>query len=1052
MIMIVSVYCPSTGKIPMFTKQRFVHALLLTVCCVSIAIGEPTVDGLPRTVWAGKLPGGPVKAVFLAPYAAQQDSFELVQRFDIEGTVVTMSSRLGPKAYDGLDVDGHYWPEFCPTREEVIEDIRGALSGEWEAVVMSRIPSWSTYPPDIRRSILEKVSSGRSLMIGVLDGALLEEVEAMGLELEESTIGAGRFPFSGHDRGTAGVYRCGKGFIAHFYAANNPVRGYLLSRSVLESDFEFSAARAGWLLRRLSRPDARSYLTGTRFADGSLVVELKAGAAPGAAVQIAIHRRDTYEKVLDAVAKAKPGKLVTARLPRVPGGEYQAHIRVTNRKGVTLDWDAIRFTVSGRVQFQALTVDRNEVKPGEKVSCRLDVAGETAGLETVVRWVDNWGRLLLETPPRPFSQDVEITAPGESLSVINRLEVTIHSDDGPEAVARAELLMPQNVEPADFYMVYWKLDQHHGAPPLSWGRRLQWDALRRRGAADSWANCAPVAGTARNAALCHLQTVPYTTSLHRIALYREDGSDSLLNAEWVANVEKNARKAARALRPYTPLAYTLGDENCVIWTPEGRFADTPGVWAAFRAYLRDVYPDLEALNAQWGTDFAAWDDIRFDSEQQMLPSMDNPSAWVDYRMLVTRHFADAHQRMRRAICEEDPGASVGWDGTTQFSTYDGIDWWEMCRDMGMVNTYHRTLTRHHRELFNGEAIGSFTRDARLRGCFLNGADRKYGGSYVPWYLLLKGWNSAWWWYATRPHPINGALRWDLDLTPIVEPMVAAVKEIKQGPGTLLAHARKDVSPIAVHYSATNWHASAIESGVGSRTANLGGDVALWMSTGLATRLFGDEEMARIWGGITPKGHCAAASANFYALLRDIGFEPRTMARQEIEAGALTQSGTRLLILPFVVSLSDLEAAKIREFMMGGGVLIADYRCGLRDEHGRLRETPALDDVFGIRRESLDVRRARGTLVADIAGGVQFESIFRDPVVADGARVRACHDDGTPALFMHHYAGGSTDSFGWYRLRVKTPAAFAGKRLYLVFGAVDEDTHLYINGTKVFEHS
>ena len=49
------------------------------------------------------------------------------------------------------------------------------------------------------------------------------------------------------------------------------------------------------------------------------------------------------------------------------------------------------------------------------------------------------------------------------------------------------------------------------------------------------------------------------------------------------------------------------------------------------------------------------------------------------------------------------------------------------------------------------------------------------------------------------------------------------------------------------------------------------------------------------------------------------------------------------------------------------------------------------------------------------------------------------------------AGGDSDAFGWYRLRIKTPAEFAGKKAYLVFEAVDEDTHVYVNGKKVFEH-
>ena len=1010
----------------MIARRTAAAALLLAACCASVGSAEPAIDGLSRAVWARRLPEGPVKVVFLAPYGAQHDSFELMQRFDVDGTVLTMSARDTRGFIDsGFRVVGHYWPDLLPTEQEVRANMRVALSAEWEVVVMSGTPPWHRYPQDIRRSILEKVSAGRGLMIGGLDDGLRKDVEAMGLKLEETPIGAGRFVFrageNGACQGHAGAYRCGKGRVVRFDATNHPAHGYILSASARQSDFEFSAGRAGWFLLRAARPGARSHVTGTRFADGDIVVEMDVGAGvPGGAVHVAVHRRDTYEKVLDTSEEATRGKAVTISLPQLPAGAYQAEVRAMDGEGTTLDWDAIRFTVSGRLKLKELAVDRREqIRPGETVNCRLDVEGQTTGLETVIRWYDNWNRLLLETAPRPFAQEMAITVPAGSLAVLNRLQVTIRSDRGPEAVGSVELLMPENVRPTDFHMLYWKNDVLQRRSPDSWRRRVQWDVLRRDGAADAWANCQPYVDEARDAALCHLRTAPYTTAFSSVVM------KELLNEEWLAGTERRARETARSFRPYGALAYTLGDENHVSIKPEGRFADTPRAWAAFREYLRGVYPDLEALNAQWGTDFAAWDDIRFDSERQMLPSMDNPSAWVDYRMFVTRRFSDALQRMRRAICEEHPGAWVGWEGTTQFSSYDGIDWWQLCSDMEMVNVYHSKYVPDADQtwqIFNGEAVSSFGRDASLGGCWMNRADREFGGQYVPWYVLLNGWNSTWWWQATFLHPANGPLRWDLGLTPVAGAMAAAVKEIKRGPGTLLARARKDVSPIAVHYSATNWHASTIESGVANHVATLGMRVAFWMAPQLVDRLYyKDEEMDRIWGGITPKGHYAVASANFYTLLHDIGFEPRTMARQEIEAGALTDAGTRVLILPFVVSLSDLEVETIRQFVAGGGVLIADYRCGLRDGHGRLRERPALVDVFGIKRKGPEVRRERGTLVADIGGGVRFESIFHDAVAADGAEALACHDDGTAAFFVHPHGAGqavylNTDLYGYVDLR------------------------------------
>jgi len=79
-------------------------------------------------------------------------------------------------------------------------------------------------------------------------------------------------------------------------------------------------------------------------------------------------------------------------------------------------------------------------------------------------------------------------------------------------------------------------------------------------------------------------------------------------------------------------------------------------------------------------------------------------------------------------------------------------------------------------------------------------------------------------------------------------------------------------------------------------------------------------------------------------------------------------------------------------------------------HGRLREKPALDDVFGIKRENLEVRRGRAKVVVEL-GKTQFETVFREPVVAandigeETYRCHGYHDDGSQAFFEHPYGSG-----------------------------------------------
>ncbi len=181
----------------------------------------------------------------------------------------------------------------------------------------------------------------------------------------------------------------------------------------------------------------------------------------------------------------------------------------------------------------------------------------------------------------------------------------------------------------------------------------------------------------------------------------------------------------------------------------------------------------------------------------------------------------------------------------------------------------------------------------------------YGGDFATWYLALHGWNSAWWWYSTFLSPSDGALQWDLTPSPVVASMAAAAGEIRRGPATLLANSRRQLDPIAVYYSENNFHASTIESGMGNHVNNLGQRDAFWMSPKLAARVAGgDESTSALWQGTEPAGHYALAVKSFYLLLHDLGFQPATIARQQVEAGSLSDGFFKVLVLPFVVSLSD----------------------------------------------------------------------------------------------------------------------------------------------------
>jgi hypothetical protein len=58
-----------------------------------------------------------------------------------------------------------------------------------------------------------------------------------------------------------------------------------------------------------------------------------------------------------------------------------------------------------------------------------------------------------------------------------------------------------------------------------------------------------------------------------------------------------------------------------------------------------------------------------------------------------------------------------------------------------------------------------------------------------------------------------------------------------------------------------------------------------------------------------------------------------------------------LVLPEVEVLSDAQAEVIRDWVKGGGTLVASYKCGLMDETRQARSNFPLADVFGVDYES-----------------------------------------------------------------------------------------------------
>ncbi len=90
------------------------------------------------------------------------------------------------------------------------------------------------------------------------------------------------------------------------------------------------------------------------------------------------------------------------------------------------------------------------------------------------------------------------------------------------------------------------------------------------------------------------------------------------------------------------------------------------------------------------------------------------------------------------------------------------------------------------------------------------------------------------------------------------------------------------------------------------------------------------------------------------LLTDAGLQYDFVSYDKVATRGVPEE-YRVLILPACYALSDVEAERIREFCRRGGTVIADFACGLFDQHGKGRRRGALDDLFGVTHDGTETR-------------------------------------------------------------------------------------------------
>ncbi len=350
------------------------------------------------------------------------------------------------------------------------------------------------------------------------------------------------------------------------------------------------------------------------------------------------------------------------------------------------------------------------------------------------------------------------------------------------------------------------------------------------------------------------------------------------------------------------VAYALDDE--ISW---GAFV-TPLPWrindddAAYQRWLDKYYGGRAPKAAFVTPDYA-------------LAQLDHPLGQLDFSPLLDRlSYQDSvWANLIRELVEHanriDPETPCGFVGGQAPSIWGGYDYAKLAKAIQFIEAYDLGSAQEILRSFNPANAW-----AQVTTHFHNDRLGVESDIWQSWYYFahgnrgMIGWVEGWF-DGAKPRP------W-------LEQYKATLHELGNVQGPKLAGARWIHDGVAIYYSHPSIQVSwCLDIEAHGKT---------WVNRGDDHRLGTSHNVRKAWE----------------YLLADSGIQYNFLAYDElIRRGVPTEY--KVLILPACYALSDAEARRIREFCEAGGIVIADFACGLFDQHGKARGRGALDDLFGV---------------------------------------------------------------------------------------------------------
>jgi len=588
-------------------------------------------------------------------------------------------------------------------------------------------------------------------------------------------------------------------------------------------------------------------------------------------------------------------------LPQLPAGAYFIDAWIKDGKGKIINWGSTAIKVESVVGIVAVTADKNSIKPGETVKVTIRLKGDSIKSGIVqVKAIGNYGRFLAKENLAVNQGMKEMVWEYRHTDRIGRwliLEAELQEGTRVVDVKRAEIPVR---------LPFGGLDEWH---PIGMGGADQSPTARNLGrfmeqSGVDYAEhggCNPIYAesdipllrAARADARANLKTYYRTSSYNPVQNLENINHPCFNDPEYREKYRQTIQSNVDVMKPFG-VVYSLGDENffsngkdtCLCQYCSARFTE----------YVRKQYGTLTKLNLSWGTNLADWSEATPLDYEKAQKSGQIPR-WVDHKRHMAEEWGAWYAQQVKWVHERDPETKAGM---LYLQEREGMV--QALRGVEIMMATPSYLEA------DGDIVRSLDMPGTLKGGFCGWAwhlDRGEGQKRFFWDTFLSGARLGMF-ETGGPGHLEGYVTPDLRWYAFIHKFFIEFDQIRKGLDKLIFTSRKYPIPVGILYSEPSRYGPRI--------------LGQSYDTFQCFRIFRD-------------------------LCWNANIENNLIPDADIDNNTVKLSDYQLIVLPFVTLLSREGAAKLTEYVQKGGVVLADVRPGIMDEHGKKYEKGILDELF-----------------------------------------------------------------------------------------------------------